>query len=172
MSWFRIGRERGMSLIEVVVATSLMGAVVAVLGPTMISSFNAGRVVDNESRALDEVRVAIARIDRELRSASCIDSPTAGGSGSALSFTTMAGAGGAYDVSYTVSGGQLRRTTAGGAQDIGEGLVVTSHEFSHAANPGQRASVTIVFQVRFEASHDPRTVETTVTGRNAWEACP
>ncbi|HLG00820.1 MAG TPA: hypothetical protein VI916_10130 [Acidimicrobiia bacterium] len=161
-----------MSLIEVVVATSLMGAVVAVLGPAMISSFNAGRIVDNESRALDEVRVAIARIDRELRSASCIASPTAGSGGSTLAFTTMAGAAGAYDVTYSVSGGQLQRTTASGSQNIGNGLVVTSHEFSHAANPGQRASVDIALQVRFDASRDPRTVETTVTGRNAWEACP
>lgn len=164
--------EAGISLLEVVVATSLFGVVVALFGPTMTSAFHAGRVIDNESRAIDEIEVAVARLDRELRSARCIAEPAAGGSGPRLSFTTMADRAGAYDVTYSVTGGRLLRTTASGTSEVGEGLVVTSQEFTHVANPGQRGTVTITLRVRFEDSHGPRAITTTIAGRNAWASCP
>lgn len=164
--------QRGMSLVEVVVAVSLFGAVISVVGPVLISAFRATGVVQNESRAIDEIRIAVARIDRELRSAECISSPASGQLGSTLTFRTRAGTGSAYDVTYAVSGGGLVRTTAAGTQRVGEGVVVSGQEFAHTGNPGQRAQVVIALQMRFEAANAPRSVGTTITGRNAWKACP
>lgn len=160
-----------MSLLEVVVAVSLMGAVVSIMGPIMTSAFRATGVVQNESRAIDEIRIAVGRVDRELRSAECISAPLSGQQGSTLAFRTRAGSGGAYDVTYSVSGGRLLRTTGAGAERVGEGVVVTGQEFRHTSNPGQRAQVAVTLQVRFEAGDAPRVVSTTITGRNAWEAC-
>lgn len=167
----RLRQSGGMTLIELAVATALFGTVVAIAGPVMTSAFDSGRAVDNESRALDEIRIAVARIDRELRSAECIDAPAVGSSGSTLSFTTAAD-GTPYDVTYSVSGDSLLRTTADGTQPIGTGVEPTGDEFQHSQTTGQRASVEVVLNVKFEDEHAARSVATTITGRNAWAACP
>ena len=164
--------ERGMSLVEMVVAMSLMLAVVGVFGPVLTSAMNSGKVVQDQSRAIDEIRIAVARIDKELRSAQCISAPLAGQSGSTLTFVSLAGTGGAYTVTYSVApDGHLTRTRGGVCQPVGEGLVVTSEEFSHLTNAGQRGEIVIKLQVRFENGTSPRAVETTIAGRNAWAAC-
>ncbi|HVM41315.1 MAG TPA: hypothetical protein VM618_11130 [Acidimicrobiia bacterium] len=164
--------ERGTSLIEISVAMILISAVVVVLGPVMTSSLRSGRVVANESRAIDEMRIAIARIDRELRSACYVETPAKGASGSVLSFWTKAGTGGLYQVTYQVADGRLVRTTADGSETTGDGLVVTSNEFSHVENnTATRAQIGISLQVRFEDSNSPRLLATTVAGRNTWTSC-
>ncbi|MBI2168229.1 MAG: prepilin-type N-terminal cleavage/methylation domain-containing protein [Actinobacteria bacterium] len=164
-------RRDGFTLVEVMVAVALIGAVVAVMGPVMTSSFESGNAVTDESRALDEIRVAVARIDKELRSAQCISVPSAGGSGSSLTFDTLAGTGGAYSVTYRVAAGALERVEGGSTESVATGLVATGDEFTHGANPGQRASVAIHLQVRFASDHSPRAVSTVIAGRNAWDAC-
>lgn len=168
----RWGSQAGVSLVEMVVALTLFGSVTAVFGPVLTSSMESTNRVQNESRALDEVRVAMSRIDRELRSAECITTPVAGGSSSTLSFTTAAGSGGSYDVTYSVDAeGHLVRTVTAGSSTIGEGIVITSEEFRHTTNPGQRSSVSINLQVQFETAHSPRDVSTLIAARNAWDAC-
>ncbi len=173
---FRSAREAGFSAIELVVAMSLLTAIVAIFGPVMTSSFNSARVTQNESRALDEIRNAVSRIDRELRSAECITAPTAGSTGSGLTFTTYADDGtnpsSAYEVTYSVDAdGYLTRTVGTTTTQVGEGIVVTSEEFGHVANVGERAAVSIDLQVRFEDDHSPRKISTQIAGRNAWKAC-
>lgn len=164
--------ESGFSMVEVLVATVLFSAVVAVMGPVMTSALRSGHVAQNESRAIDEIRIAVGRIDRELRSAECITTPAAGQSGSVLTFTTYA-SGALYTVTYAVSDGRVVRTVGTDTQYVAEGVVGTSQEFRHAAaNPGRRDSVTVELNVRFEEDHAPRVVTTTIAGRNAWVACP
>lgn len=169
-------REAGFTAVELVVAISLLGAIVAVFGPVMTSSIKSATVTQNESRALDEIRNAVARVDRELRSAECITSPAAGASGSALTFTTHAHDGvhtGSYEVTYDVDAdGYLTRTVGTSTTQVGEGIVVTSEEFRHVAHPGERAAVAIDLQVRFEDSHSSRRIMTEIAARNAWKACP
>lgn len=163
----------GMTAVEMVVAVSLLGAIVAVFGPVMSSSFNSAEVTQNESRALDEIRNAVARIDRELRSAECIQAPAADTSASVLTFTTHAGTSGAYEVTYAVDAdGTLTRTVGDETTHVGDGIVVTSEEFAHSANPGQRAKIAVNLQVRFEDGNSPRDLRTEIAGRNAWKACP
>jgi Tfp pilus assembly protein PilW len=164
--------ERGVTLVELMVALGLLSAVVTVMGPLMTSSFRAGRVVQNESQALDELRIAVARIDRELRSADCITAPVAGTPGSTLAFRTLADPAGPYSATYSVDGsGRLVRTVGSSVEYIGKGLVVTSQEFTRTGNPGQRDSIAMTFQVRFEDSNSPRVIATTIAGRNAWASC-
>lgn len=165
-----------MTAVELVIAMTLLGSIVAVFGPVMASSFNSARVTQNESRALDEIRNAVARIDRELRSTECIATPAAGASSNTLTFTTHAHDGvhtSAYEVTYAVdANGYLTRTVGTDTSPVGEGIVVTSEEFKHVASPGERASVAIDLQVRFESNHTPRRISTEIAARNAWEACP
>lgn len=173
----RLLRESGFTAIEVVIAMSLLTAIVAVFGPVMTSSFNSARVTQNESRALDEIRIAVARVDRELRSAECIAAPAAGTTGSTLTFTTYAddgtNSGTAYEVTYGVNDeGFLTRTVGTTTTTVGEGIVVTSEEFGHVSNAGERAAVSIDLQVRFEDDHSPRRISTEIAARNAWKACP
>lgn len=164
--------ERGTTLIEMAMAMILLGAIVAAFGPIMTSSLRSGRVVSNESRAIDEMRVAVARIDRELRSACYVETPAKDSTGSTLSFWTKAGTGGVYHVTYEVVGGKLERTTDSGTETTSEGLVVTSNEFSHTENnTGTRAQIGISLQVHFEDSNRPRLLATTVAGRNTWTSC-
>lgn len=165
-----------MTAVELVVSMALLGAIVGVFGPVMASSFNSARVTQNESRALDEIRNAVARIDRELRSTECVANPAPGTSSNALTFTTHAHDGvhtGAYEVTYAVDAdGYLTRTVGTDTSPIGQGIVVTSEEFTHMASAGERAAVAIDLQVRFEDGNTPRQITTEIAARNAWEACP
>lgn len=163
--------ESGLGLVELVVATALLGAVVAVLGPVMTGAMGSGRVVGNESQAIDGLRTALARIDGELRSAECISMPVTGAQGSTLQFVTDAGSQGAYQVTYAVTNGQLTRTVGQVTTVLGDGIVTTGREFTQAATAGNRHTVGIALQVRFEKGHAPRLVQTTIAGRNAWSAC-
>lgn len=165
--------QSALSLFEVMVAVSLIGAVVAFLGPVMTSSLRAGRVLVNESRAVDEIQSSMDRIDRELRSACEVSSPAADSSASTLTFKTQADRAGTYEVTYEAIDGQLTRTEDGTTQQIGEGLVVTSEEFTHTQNnTGTRAEIGIDIDVRFEDSNSPRSIQTVVSGRNTWSGCP
>lgn len=165
-------RDDGLSLVELLVTIGLLGAVVATMGPLMTSSLRAGRVVANESRALDEIQSSMDRIDRELRSACEVSSPAVDSSASTLTFKTQADRAGTYEVTYDVVEGQLVRTEDGTTQQIGEGLVVTSEEFTHTQNnTGTRAEIGIDVQVRFEDSNSPRSIKTVIAGRNTWSGC-
>lgn len=164
--------ESGLSAIEVVVAAAVLGASVAVLGPVMTSTLRSERVVSNESRAIDGIRLAVARLDRELRSACAVTAPARDTSGSSLTFRTRAGRAGTYEVTYAVSQGRLERRTAAGTEPLGTGLVATSREFTYTENDtGTRAQIDIWLQVRFEEGHSPRAVRTTIAGRNTWSGC-
>lgn len=166
-------KERGFSLLELTIAVTLLGAVVAVFGPVMTSSLRSGRVVQNESRAIDEIRVAVDRIDRELRSACVVTAPVENSGGSTLTFDTQADSSGTYTVTYSVdSEGNLVRTRDGVSQSVAEGLVVTSEEFTHTLNnTGTRAEIQVAMQARFEDENDPRLVSTVIAGRNTWSGC-
>jgi prepilin-type N-terminal cleavage/methylation domain-containing protein len=167
-----VRREHGFTLIETMVAVSLLTAVIVAFGPVMTSSFRAGEVLSNESRAIDEIRVAVARIDRELRSACVVTTPTENTAGSSLTFTTKTDSGGDYDVTYAVQDGQLTRTRGTGVTTVGDGLVVTTREFEHVrSNTGTRREIRISLQVQFNNSGSPRLIETTIAGRNTWFGC-
>ena len=169
-------RQAGMSLIELLVAISLLSAIVAVFGPVMTAAMNSGRRVEAQSRNLDELRVAMASIGRDLRSADCIYLPTIpGGSDNAysdwLSFDTQANNTFTYVEYHVTTGGQLTRelNNDGNIKTVATGLLNPSTTFRQWSTP--RRSVELRLEVRLDAKQGSRQLRSTIAGRNAWRAC-
>jgi type II secretory pathway pseudopilin PulG len=166
----------GMTLVEVLVAMTLMAAIVPVFGPLLLSATRSARSLGFQSQTLDGLRLAVATIGRELRSAECIGLPVANGpAGSVLrfrtdAFLTAAGTSG-YEVTYTAVSGELRRQVTGSAGPTiaATGLVDPADAFQQSFTP--RRSVRLVFRVRSAPGSPVRDVTTTIAGRNAWRDC-
>ena len=164
-----------MSLVEVMVAMSLMVAIVPIFVPLLVSSTRTARSLGSQSQTIDDLRLAVATIGRELRSAECIYQPVPNGvAGPTLRFSTNAFLTGApstsYEVTYTAAAGELRRQVTGQGSTIAAvGLVAPSDAFQQAVTP--RRSVTLVFRIQADPDTPVRDVTTTIAGRNAWRDC-
>lgn len=163
-------REEGMTLVEVVVAVALLSAVGAVFLPLLATATRSVRPLQTQSQAVDELRVALATIGRELRSAECVAQPAANTpAGATLRFTTHA-KGDPYEVTYTASAGELRRQVTGKtAQVVAGSLVGTADAFEHIATP--RRTVRVHFHVQPDPGRPARERGTVMAGRNAWRSC-
>jgi type II secretory pathway pseudopilin PulG len=164
-----------MTLVEVLVAMTLMVAIVPVFGPLLLSATRSARAMGLQSQTLDGLRLAVATIGRELRSAECITSPAPNGpAGSILRFKTDAflcvtGSAG-YEVTYTAVTGELRRQVTGSPATVAAtGLVDPSDAFRQIFTP--RRSVQLVLRVQSSPDSPVRDVATTIAGRNAWRDC-
>jgi type II secretory pathway pseudopilin PulG len=171
----RWAADGGMTLVEVMVALSLMVAIVPVFMPLLISATRSARKLGLQSQTLDQLRLTVGTIGRELRSAECIYEPVANGAaGPTLRFRTDAflttAASASYDVTYSAVGGQLRRQVTGeGATVTASGLVDPSGAFRQIFTP--RRSVKILLQIQSDPKDPVRDVATTIAGRNAWRDC-
>jgi prepilin-type N-terminal cleavage/methylation domain-containing protein len=67
--------ERGMTLVELLVATAMLGVVTTIFGSVLVSVQRSVVVNEQYSRANDEARLAIQQLDRELRSGNVILDP-------------------------------------------------------------------------------------------------
>ena len=172
--------EAGMSLLELMVAIGLMMAVVPIMGSVMVSSLSTSSANEEQSRTIDEFRGQMYAISRELRSATCIKTPTtANAPGNTLLFTTTSetvnGTSDPHDVKYEAivdgSGGRLIRTdvATGGQRVVGPGLISPNTTFTLRSTP--RRSIEVVLQLQFSARRSAQTLRTTITGRNAWTVC-
>jgi len=164
-----------MSLVEVMVAMTLMVAIVPIFVPLLISSTRSARALGFQSQTLDGLRLAVATIGRELRSAECIYQPVANGpAGATLRFRTNAfltgGDTDSYEVTYTAAAGELRRQVTGQGSTIAAGgLVAPADAFQQVVTP--RRSVKLVLRIQSEPETPVRDVTTTIAGRNAWRDC-
>jgi type II secretory pathway pseudopilin PulG len=164
-------REAGFTVLEMVVAIGLMTVLGAITGPVLVSAMNGASRVQAESDSVDQLRLALVGIGRELRSAECIDQPALNGatsaSGPTLDFTTDAN-GANYEVAYIFTGGTLTRQVAGAtAHVLASGIV--SGSFVHWSTP--RQSVVVQVSVQLDPKQAAQSVTTTVAGRNAWRSC-
>ena len=69
MSWRRANRvmsEDGMTLVELLVAMSMMGIVMVIFSGVLVSMQRTVVTVDRASRANDQARLAIEHLDKEL----------------------------------------------------------------------------------------------------------
>ena len=154
---------------------TLMVAIVPIFVPLLVSSTRSARSLGLQSQTLDQLRLVVATIGRELRSAECIYEPVANGpAGSILRFRTAAFLTAAdttaYEVTYTAAVGELRRQVTGQASTIAaSGLVDPSDAFQQVFTP--RRSVKLVFRIQTDADQPVRDVTTTIAGRNAWRDC-
>jgi Tfp pilus assembly protein PilW len=181
----RLRATAGMSLVEVMVAMTLMLVIVPVFGPLLLSASRSARSLGLQSQTLDELRLVVATIGRELRSAECIYQPVANGAaGATLRFRTdaflTAGGNDAYEVTYTAVVGELRRQVTGhGATIAATGLVDPSDTakppgdgvdaFEQKVTP--RRSVKLTFHLQSDPKSPVRDLATTIGGRNAWRDC-
>ena len=166
----------GMTLVEVLVAMTLMVAIVPVFGPLLLSATRSARALGLQSQTLDGLRLTVATIGRELRSAECITLPVPNGpAGPVLRFRTdaflTATGNASYEVTYTAVTGELRRQVTGspGPTIAATGIVDPSDAFLQIFTP--RRSVRLVLRVRSAADSPVRDVSTTIAGRNAWRDC-
>ena len=87
--------ETGVSLAELLVTLFLLAVVSIIFNQVLASSLSATNDFENASRANDDIRLVIARIDKELRSAEVICEPGPGLTSDRLRFFTRDGSGAA-----------------------------------------------------------------------------
>lgn len=165
--------ERGVTLVELIVAMALLAIAAPIVGMAMVSSLRATDEMAVSSQVLDELRLQVTAISRELRSATCITSPGENTSGTTLTFTTASNG---LDpnhvdsrVTYEVVGGELRRTQGSATSVVSRGIVGPVTPFRQVTTP--RRSVHIDFSVRLLDGDPAQQIGTVVAGRNAWRTC-
>lgn len=163
--------ESGLTLVEVVVAVSLLSIVSAVFLPLLASASRSVHPMQVQSQSIDSLRNALASIGREMRSAACVTEPAANaGTSNRLRFTTDAN-NSTYEVTYTATAGQLLRQVTGESTVtlLETGLVNPGDAFTHIATP--RRTVKVVFHFQPDPKRPVLDLSTVVAGRNAWHAC-
>jgi len=164
----RLSRDDGTTLFEVAVATAVMAVAFAVIGGILVSAMSSSNRLQASSAAVDDGRLISARIDRELRSATCINLPAVGMPGPTLDFFTLAD-GPSHRVTYVVDGTQLTRQRDGGAVEIVSTQVVAgTNPFTQVATPLRTVNVAVTLRSDNGGTY---LLTTTVAGRNAWRAC-
>ncbi|MDQ3384883.1 MAG: type II secretion system GspH family protein [Actinomycetota bacterium] len=166
--------QRGFTLLELVVAMALLTIAAPIAGAAMLSSLRATQQLSGSSEVLDELRLQVTAISRELRSAACITSPGENTSGTKLTFSTASNRldpnAASSIVTYEVVGGELRRTQGAGAPAVvSRGIVGPATPFRQVTTP--RRSVQIDFSVKLLEGKPPQHIRTVVAGRNAWRTC-
>ena len=165
----RLRAQAGVTITEMVVSMTLVGIVSMVFLPLLATATRSVAPMEAQSKAVDDLRNSLATIGRELRSALCVAAPDANGlSGNVLSFTTEAN-NQQYDVTYTVTGGQLirHRPDQGQTTLVASGLVGEEDAFTFLANPRQTVKVQFTFQP--DPSQPGRELSTVMVGRNAYQ---
>jgi len=166
--------ERGITLVELIVAMALLAIAAPIVGAAMISSLRATEQLSVSSQVLDELRLQVTAISRELRSATCITSPAGNSTGTKLTFSTASNGldpnAAESAVTYEVVGGELLRTQGSGDPAIvSRGIVGPAAPFRQVTTP--RRSVHIDFSVALLDGEPPQQIGTVVAGRNAWRTC-
>lgn len=160
--------ETGVTLIELLVSMAIMGIVITLAGPTLISAISSTNRLQRTADAVDDAQLVSARLDHELRSATCIREPAENQSGNVLEFDTISG-GSLSTVRYSVAGGTISRR-----QDPGPDVVlatrvgVTGAAFTQLATPLRTIELRVPLQ---SLNGGTFVLETTIAGRNAWRSC-
>lgn len=173
---------------EMAVSAAILMIAVAAAGSVLVNDVFRVSQVEAESRAVTELRTAMGRIERDVRSASCIYEPLPSAAGTSqagarLEMDTEAGAGAGRRVAYEVTAdGELTVTdvTAGGSPVVlFEGLDTATRDqvFNHlapdpyASSPSKaqhsRVGVNLVGDVDAPNHSSERSLDTVVTARNA-----
>jgi hypothetical protein len=150
-----------------VVTVSLLGIVSVVLFSSFLSVQKSEAYVQGRATSLDEMRVTMSRMTRELRQGSAFETTP---SESDLEIRTYVN-GVVRDVRYTAAGSTLTRTVDGGAGVVvGRGLVSTAI-FQYAPDTTNPQLVTITLQVEPTNAPDTTvTLDSEVRLRNLTEA--
>ena len=192
----RFRSEEGVTLPELMVTIMILSIVGVVFTSVLVSSMEATRNIDGAARTNDDLRLVLATMDREIKSASQICYPDVGYSSNQLIFETRLGTGPTRKISYHLSDpdgdgvadlvkwvdGDTRVVVSDvvngwvGVQEGVEDLLFTNQgieEVSGTTIPGSPAQGRVV-SIRLWIDYNPRddispkleTVE--LNGRNIW----
>jgi prepilin-type N-terminal cleavage/methylation domain-containing protein len=193
----RLRSDDGVTLTELMVVLMLMGIVSVIFSTAVVSALRSTRNVEGVARSNDDIRLAIATLDRELRSASQICTPGPAESGDILTFQTRL-ATGTETITYRIDDpdadgvGTLVKSDDNGDRVVVEGVVngfvaaetgvpepmFTNQGITEAVGPSTTVtgspSFGKVISLRVWVDSNPRDdispkLETTeLSGRNVW----
>jgi prepilin-type N-terminal cleavage/methylation domain-containing protein len=193
----RLRHDDGVTLTELMVVLMLMGIVSVIFSTAVVSALRSTRNVEGVARSNDDVRLAIATLDRELRSASQICTPGPAAAGDVLTFETRV-ATGTETITYRIDDpdadgvGTLVKSDDNGDRVVVEGVVngfvaaetgvpepmFTNQGITEAVGPSTTVtgspSFGKVISLRVWVDSNPRDdispkLETTeLSGRNVW----
>ena len=193
----RLRYDDGVTLTELMVVLMLMGIVSVIFSTAIVSALRSTRNVEGVARSNDDVRLAIATLDRELRSASQICTPGPAAAGDILTFETRL-ATGTETITYRIDDpdadgvGTLVKSDDNGDRVVVEGVVngfvaaetgvpepmFTNQGITEAVGPSTTVtgspSFGKVISLRIWVDSNPRDdispkLETTeLSGRNVW----
>lgn len=115
-----IGNDRGFTLIEVLIATGILGAIMGVMSMTIVTIVKISPFNNDWAVALQQVQNAGHWISRDIQMAQIV-SPQPG-AGVLVTFEWEDGEGGIYEVDYVFSGDRLERQMNGSS-----GMVIARH---------------------------------------------
>lgn len=161
-------RDRGATLVELMVTMLVMGIVSVLVSSTLISAFTATNRMQRTTAAIDDARLVSQSLDRELRSAMCISSPDENTSGNTLTFVTLAN-GTEKTLTYVVAaGGVTRQEGLGDPRVVITNVGVTTTAFTQIVTPLRTVQVRIPIK---SENGGEFYLQTTVAGRNVWRSC-
>ena len=161
-------RDRGVTLIEMMITLAVMSIGVTIAASTLFLAQRATNSIESSANAIDAARLLSASLDRELRSAVCIVAPGENASGNTLTFQTLASDDLAV-LTYAVAGGMVTRTeNLGTPRTVITGVGSTTTAFRQVTTPLR--TVVVDIPVRSDNGGEFH-LQTTVAGRNAWKPC-
>ena len=164
----RLRGEAGVTRVELLVTMAVMAVLMGIVGPMLISAMTATNRLERTGSAVDDARLVVAQLDRELRSAQCISAPGENQAGNELTFRMLTEVG-QSTLTYQVSGATLSRQADGGAKrELISSVGATGTAFRQVVTPLRTVQVNIPIRSGNGAEF---LLQTTIAGRNAWRSC-
>jgi type II secretory pathway pseudopilin PulG len=173
--------DRGMSVVELLIAMSLMLIAAVVFGAALSTSFTVTRDFQGTATSNDDSRLVLKQIARELRSADVIYEPLPCDTSNTLDFNTRAYVGAAVTqrhIVYTVVDGTLQRSDDGGTtwrtvisdvvNESSEPLFETQGSIGGTPSEGKVVTINIWTDADLTDRINRRLAATEVSGRNIW----
>ncbi len=176
-----MSRDDGISVVELLIAMSLMLVAAAVFGTALSTSFTVTKDFQGAAGSNDNVRLVLKQINRELRSAEVIHEPLPNCTSNTLDFDTRAYAGATkvtQHIIYQVSSGTLQRSADGGTtwrevitnvvNPVGDYLFETQGSVGGTPSEGKVVTIRIWTDADPADRIAPRLAQTETSGRNIW----
>lgn len=141
--------DAGYTIVELTVTIAIFSIVLASLVGVFISVQRSQAYVSDRTESLDNLRLAMDRLSKEVRQTTTVTAKTA----TSLAITTFV-AGSAEDITWAVVGGTLTRTDQWGASATVLRNVTNSDVFTYTPATGRPVVVAVRLQTRPAQSPD------------------
>ncbi len=150
-----VEREKGFSLIELLITVSLLLVIGVVVVQTLDSVTRSQAYQADRTASLDSMRIVLNNMTKELRQATAVDEPNS--TASTVSFSTYVH-GTLRNITYTAINGTLtRRLDAGVAIPVQAGLANDSI-FTYQSAPPVPGAQWVQIMLQVKPKRDPETV--------------